>query len=233
MNRTEGFDTGQFAGINLEQMNEMPLTAGIFVVLTGPSNVGKTAVAGQLAESDPSIKKLITLTTRKPRLGEENGEHYHFVSEGVFMRERDMGNLVESAEYSGGLYGTPKSEMDRLLTGTSLISVMEMSGASTIEESIMESYGPRIGSEITARMIVVMLGISNPWTIIRRAVERTDANWDKIVERFRKDKELWREHGEKLGKNLVINDEGQFPLAVSMVRNLIKARKESFLPHQD
>lgn len=45
-------------------------------------------------------------TTRKPRPGEENGVHYHFVERDAMKAAIERGEFLETAEFSGNMYGT-------------------------------------------------------------------------------------------------------------------------------
>ena len=47
------------------------------------------------------------MTTRRPRPGEVDGVHYHFVDDAEFDRLIEDDGLLEWAEYAGNRYGTP------------------------------------------------------------------------------------------------------------------------------
>ncbi|MCA8962227.1 MAG: guanylate kinase, partial [Planctomycetes bacterium] len=86
---------------------EMALpVAGRLIVISGPSGVGKTAVCDALL-SGYACQRAITATTRAPRPGEVDGEHYYFYEEAKFRREVDDGLFLEHAEVYENLYGTP------------------------------------------------------------------------------------------------------------------------------
>ena len=87
-----------------------------FVVLSGPSGVGKTTIIERLlARSPVKLIRSISATTRPPRPGEVDGQSYYFLSRDEFERRRDAGAFLEWAEVhrSGHLYGTLLSELDR------------------------------------------------------------------------------------------------------------------------
>ncbi len=54
---------------------------GIMLVLSSPSGAGKTTLARRLLASESGIEMSVSVTTRKPRPGEEEGKDYYFVSE--------------------------------------------------------------------------------------------------------------------------------------------------------
>lgn len=86
------------------------------LILSGPSGSGKTTIVQRLlAESPVPLRKSVSATTRPPRAGEIDGEHYHFLSVDDFQRRRERGEFLETAEVfsSGYWYGTLKSEVER------------------------------------------------------------------------------------------------------------------------
>lgn len=86
------------------------------LVLSGPSGSGKTTIVHRLLEESPvPLRKAISATTRPPRAGEIDGEHYHFLTAEEFQTRRENGEFLETAEVfgSGYWYGTLKSELQR------------------------------------------------------------------------------------------------------------------------
>src|SRR5207302_581629 len=85
-----------------------------------PSGGGKTTIARELRTRAPdSFGYSVSATTRKARPGERDGEAYHFLTRDEFERRREAGEFLESAEYAGELYGTLRSEVERVLRGRS------------------------------------------------------------------------------------------------------------------
>ena len=85
------------------------------LVISGPSGSGKTTLVGRLMDVAPvKLRKSISATTRPRRTGENDGEHYHFLSVDDFRARQEQGEFLETAEVfgSGHLYGTLKSELD-------------------------------------------------------------------------------------------------------------------------
>lgn len=76
------------------------------VVIAGKSGSGKTTLANALVAI--GYKKVVTYTTRKPRSGEKNGIHYHFVTDAEFDKLEREGKFIETAGYAGNRYGSPK-----------------------------------------------------------------------------------------------------------------------------
>ena len=80
------------------------------LILIGPSASGKTEVAKLLA-SKYNITKIVTYTTRKPRIHEVNGVDYHFVSVEEFAKLTEQNFFVETTYYNSNYYGTAKKDI--------------------------------------------------------------------------------------------------------------------------
>ena len=83
----------------------------------------------------PPLAYSVSATTRPPRPGEVDGEHYVFLSREDFERWIGEGKFLEWAEYSGNLYGTPEGRVEELLdAGRSVILEIELQGARQVRE---------------------------------------------------------------------------------------------------
>jgi guanylate kinase len=87
------------------------------IILSAPSGGGKTTIARALLARRPDLGYSVSCTTRVPRPGEVQGRDYYFMSRAEFIAEREKGGFAESAEVHGNLYGTLRSEVDRVLAG--------------------------------------------------------------------------------------------------------------------
>ena len=109
------------------------------IVVSGPSGVGKSTVVAALAGRHP-FHFSVSVTTRAPRAGEAEGVDYRFVTVDEFAAMRERGELLESAEYSGRLYGTPSAPvLDRLQAGEDVLLDLEVLGAVQVKEAFPES----------------------------------------------------------------------------------------------
>lgn len=85
------------------------------LVISAPSGAGKTSLARALVARNDRLAFSVSVTTRRPRPGEQDKKDYHFVDEATFDRMRREGALVEWAEVHGRYYGTPASEIAAIL----------------------------------------------------------------------------------------------------------------------
>jgi guanylate kinase len=113
--------------------------AKVFVI-TGPSGVGKGTLIGELLRRVPDLELSISATTRQPREGEVDGRDYHFLSAEEFDRRIEAEDFLEFATYSGNLYGTLRSEVERRLSaGRSVVLEIEVQGARQVRAAMRES----------------------------------------------------------------------------------------------
>ncbi len=82
----------------------------------------------------------VSVTTRRPRAGEVDGIHYHFVSDADFDRLVANDGLLEWARYGHARYGTPAGPVrDALAAGRKVLLEIDLQGARQIRESLPEA----------------------------------------------------------------------------------------------
>ena len=110
------------------------------VILSSPSGGGKTTIARELLRQRRDLGYSVSCTTRAPRAGEVEGRDYYFLSRAEFARRRERGDFAESAEVHGNLYGTLRSEVERVLAeGKHVIMDIDVQGAQQFTRAFPES----------------------------------------------------------------------------------------------
>ena len=113
---------------------------GLLFVISGPSGAGKDTLVDALRARMARLRYSVSATTREPRPGENEGEHYFFVSREQFESRRASGGFLEWREYNDNLYGTPRDFVERTLAeGYDLIMKPEVNGALAVKESYPEA----------------------------------------------------------------------------------------------
>jgi len=113
---------------------------GNLTVLTGPSGVGKGTIVRKILDSHSDVWLSISATTRKPRSGEIEGEHYFFLDKKSFQEIVDNEGFLEWASFSNNFYGTPKKIVkEKIEKGTNVLLEIELEGARQIRKSFPEA----------------------------------------------------------------------------------------------
>lgn len=108
---------------------------GILIVVSGFSGAGKGTLMKQLVHSYENYALSVSMTTRSPRPGEEEGKEYFFVTREEFEEKIRQDGLVEYASYCDNYYGTPREYVEKQLEkGKDVILEIEIQGALKIKE---------------------------------------------------------------------------------------------------
>ena len=111
------------------------------MVLAGPTAVGKGTVAACVRDKHPDVWLSVSVTTRRPRPGEVDGVHYHFVDDARFDEMIAAGDLLEWAVVHGAArYGTPRQPVaDALASGRMALLEIDLQGAQQIRASMPDA----------------------------------------------------------------------------------------------
>ncbi|HET7815651.1 MAG TPA: guanylate kinase [Candidatus Baltobacteraceae bacterium] len=131
---------------------------GLLFVVSGPSGAGKDTLVDALRARLPRLRYSVSATTRAPRPGEREGEHYFFLERDEFERRRAAGGYLEWREYNGNLYGTPRDFVERTLTeGYDLVMKPEVNGALAVKKAFSDAVliflAPDRFSHLRARLL--------------------------------------------------------------------------------
>jgi guanylate kinase len=110
---------------------------GLLYILSSPSGAGKTTLAKRLMAADANIAMSVSVTTRKPRPGEVDGQDYIFLDKPRFEAMRDAGQLLEWARVFDNYYGTPLAPVAAAIeAGTDVLFDIDWQGAQQLTEKM-------------------------------------------------------------------------------------------------
>lgn len=114
--------------------------SGALLVISGPSGTGKTSICREILRRAPGSRWSVSATTRAPRGEEKNGRDYHFVDRAAFERMKSAGQFLETAEYLGELYGTPRALVEQAIADGALVLLeIDVQGAAQVAAAVPES----------------------------------------------------------------------------------------------
>ena len=108
---------------------------GLMLVLSSPSGAGKTTLSRRLLTSDSNVEMSVSVTTRPPRPGEQQGRDYHFIDLARFETMAGQGDLLESAQVFDHRYGTPRAPVEAALAqGRDVLFDIDWQGTQQLRE---------------------------------------------------------------------------------------------------
>lgn len=111
------------------------MNIGTLYVIAAPSGAGKTSLVKALIESLQHIRVSVSYTTRAPRLGEQDGVNYHFISHPQFEKMLDAAEFLEHAQVFENYYGTGQRWVEQeLRKGVDVILEIDWQGAQQIRK---------------------------------------------------------------------------------------------------
>jgi guanylate kinase len=167
---------------------------GLMLVLSSPSGAGKSTIARNLLESDPSLELSVSVTTRPRRGSEINGVHDHFVSQREFVRLRESDALLEWAQVHGNFYGTPREAAEAAMAaGRDMLFDIDWQGAVQLNE--------KMRADIIS-IFILPPSMRELKSRLKRRAEDSDATIETRLKNARIEIEHWREYD-----YVVVNDD--------------------------
>jgi len=112
---------------------------GTLYIISAPSGAGKTSLVAALLDRIDGLVLSVSHTTRKPRPGEVEGEHYHFVSAERFLDMIEASELLEHAKVFDNFYGTSRGAvLKQMAQGLDVILEIDWQGARQVRTTIPE-----------------------------------------------------------------------------------------------
>ena len=183
----------------------------LFIVLSGPSGVGKDAVLNRLKATDKGIRFVVTLTTRPRRPKEVDVVDYRFVSDAEFERLRNANELLEYANVYGNRYGPPKQTVREALTaGMDCLVKVDVQGAATIRK-------------LAPKALLIFLMPPSLEVLAERLRSRYTESASQL--RIRLETATSEIKEARKFDYIVMNDSGGLDAAVADIKAIIKAEK--------
>ncbi len=114
----------------------MTTRRGNLFVISAPSGSGKTTLVRRLLDTLDDVQFSISFTTRSVRGSERDGIDYHFIAEESFRSKIEEGEFLEWAEVHGNLYGTSKTETERIRAGgEDILMDVDVQGAMQVRKA--------------------------------------------------------------------------------------------------
>jgi len=117
-----------------------PGASGCLFVVAAPSGGGKSSMVNALLEREPGIRLSVSYTTRPPRRGESEGNHYHFIDVATFLALQARGEFLEHAHVHGNWYATSASWLEaQVAAGQDVLLEIDWQGAAQVRRLIPDS----------------------------------------------------------------------------------------------
>jgi guanylate kinase len=111
-------------------------------VISAPSGAGKTTLVRALMEREPDLRFSVSYTTRGQRPGEQDGQHYFFVTPETFRQMIADGAFLEHAQVFDNYYGTSRAQVETLLAGGhGVVLEIDWQGARQVRAAMPDSVG--------------------------------------------------------------------------------------------
>ncbi len=192
-------------------MSASPSHPGLLIVLCGPSGVGKSTIARQLAER-MNVWYTVSATTRPKRPNEENGKTYDHIDKLEFFRRLDHDEFLEYAQVYGDYYGTPKHPaLDHLAAAKDVLLEIDFQGAMQVRYAYPQA------------VLIFILPPDEP-TLLQRLEDRARDDEEEINKRYRAAKrEIHMAKGSRAFEFMVVNDTVE--RAVDDISKIIKHKR--------
>src|SRR5438094_6056491 len=162
---------------------------GILFVISAPSGAGKTTLVEALRQN-PNLFYSVSCTTRAPRSGEINGEHYQFFSGADFHARLKAGDFLEHAQVHGDFYGTLREPVVKNLNnGIDVLIDIDTQGAATIR-----NCDDPIIRQARADVFIMPPDLDELRRRLHKRGSETEQQINRRLETAAREMELWRDY---------------------------------------
>jgi guanylate kinase len=191
---------------NIITMNK----SNIFII-SGPTGTGESTITNEIIKRFPNFTRLVTATSRSPRLNEKNGVDYYFFSKQDFENEIHQGNILEHTYVANRdtYYGTYKLDLeDKLAKGFNLIINPDIVGTKFYK--------------INYNAVTIFIKPNSLEDLKMRLLKRDPNITDDELQKRLGNAEDEIKNDEKFYDYSVINEEGKLEEAIEKVTEIIK-----------
>ncbi len=155
---------------------------GALFIVSGPSGAGKTSVSRPAIDTLGGIEMSVSVTTRPPRAGEQQGVDYLFVTPEKFDLMVDEGAFAEWAVVHGAKYGTTRASIERAgAAGVDLLLDIDVQGAAQLRKSFTQAVSIFLLPPSRAKLEARLSGRgTDPADVVKRRIERAVAEIAEI-----------------------------------------------------
>lgn len=196
---------------------------GILIVLTGRTASGKDTIQTSLLSRYPTLKRVVTTTSRRIRPGERDGIDYHFLTAEEFKRKIATGDFLEYVEYGGNFYGTTKVELANALKQDTIWRI-DPSRAGKIREFIKRSFPKDLAEQLIKRVLVIYITVSDE--VVLERLGKRNLSEEEIDKRMADDAAIWQEFGKNYDY-VIENVPGKLDQTIEKIVHIIETHKES------
>ena len=140
-------------------------------IISGPSGAGKGTLVNMIMKNFNDIFLSISMTTRQPRPGEQEGINYYYISVDEFKNRISQDKMLEYAEYCGTYYGTPREPAeDALNNGNSMILEIEVEGMRQVKAKMPDA-------------VTIFIAPPSIDDLARRIKKRNPDELDSVIEK--------------------------------------------------
>ncbi len=170
-------------------MNKQFSRQGILFVISAPSGAGKTTLVEALRKTR-NLFYSVSCTTRAPRSGEINSEHYQFLSDADFHARLEAGAFLEHARVHGDYYGTLRDPvLTNLKNGVDVLIDIDTQGAATIR-----NYDDPIIRQALTDVFIMPPDLDELRRRLHNRGTETEEQINRRLETAAREIELWRDY---------------------------------------
>ena len=167
------------------------MSKGRLFVISGASGVGKSTVLKRVMEGRENLSFSVSATTREPRPGEVDGEHYYFITHEQFQEMIEKKAFLEYDAHAANYYGTPLDQLEEKLAHGDVILDVEPAGAKIVKEKRPDA-------------VLIFIVPPSSEELERRLRSRGDTSEEQIA--LRLDRAKWEMDQRSWYDHVVVND---------------------------